>query len=70
MSQENVEVVRATWTAYALGYYETSLAAYAENGGRCCHPAPRSGAARRIALCVRVSAAERLRSSAVRALHS
>ena len=31
MSRENVELVRATWSAYALGDYEASLDAYAEN---------------------------------------
>jgi len=31
MSRENVEIVRATWAAYALGDYEASLGAYAEN---------------------------------------
>ncbi len=31
MSQENVEVVTASWAAYARGDYETSLGAYAEN---------------------------------------
>ena len=31
MSGENVEVVRRTWAAYALGDYDASLAAYAEN---------------------------------------
>ena len=31
MSRENVEVVRATWAAYARGDYEASLGAYAEN---------------------------------------
>ena len=31
MSQENVEIVRASWAAYASGDYEASLAAYAEN---------------------------------------
>lgn len=31
MSQGNVETVRASWAAYALGDYEASLGAYAEN---------------------------------------
>jgi ketosteroid isomerase-like protein len=31
MSQENVEVVRASWAAYAAGDYEASLGAYAED---------------------------------------
>jgi ketosteroid isomerase-like protein len=31
MSRENVEVVRATWAAYARREYEASLGAYAEN---------------------------------------
>ncbi len=31
MSRENVEVVRASWAAYAVGDYEASLGAYAEN---------------------------------------
>ena len=31
MSRENVEIVRATWAAYALGDYEAALGAYAED---------------------------------------
>ena len=31
MSRKNVEIVRATWAAYALGDYDASLGAYAEN---------------------------------------
>ncbi|HYH59226.1 MAG TPA: nuclear transport factor 2 family protein [Thermoleophilaceae bacterium] len=31
MSRENVEIVRATWAAYACGDYEASLGAYAEH---------------------------------------
>ncbi len=31
MSQENVEIVRASWAAYAVGDYGASLGAYAED---------------------------------------
>ncbi len=31
MSRENVEIVQATWVAYAEGDYDASLRAYAEN---------------------------------------
>jgi ketosteroid isomerase-like protein len=31
MSEENVQVVEASWAAYARGDYEASLGAYAEN---------------------------------------
>ena len=31
MSRENVEIVRASWTAYAVGDYDASLGAYADN---------------------------------------